>query len=107
MLLYFIVIYKSDVIAHKVKMDNIPLIKESKISLISLANKLSSKKIINETERNEATGTHTVLSADERMDKLLNLVKITVKLKGKVFGDFLEILREEDNLRADALADKL
>ena len=99
-------VYKSDV-AHKVMMDNIPLIKESQISLVSLANKLSSKKIINETERKEATDTNTVLSADERMDKLLNLVKITIKLKGKVFGDFLEILREEDNVRADALADKL
>ena len=53
-------IYKSDVIAHKVMMDNIPLIKESQISLISLANKLSSKKIINKTERNEATDTHTL-----------------------------------------------
>ena len=38
---------------------------------------------------------------------LLNLVKITIKFKGKVFGDFLEILREEDTVRADALADKL
>ena len=102
----FTVVYKSDV-AHKVMMDNIPLIKESQISLVSLANKLSSKKIINETERKEVTDTHTVLSADERMDKLLNLLKITIKLKGKVFGDFLEILREEDNVRADALADKL
>uniref|UniRef100_A0A1X7U115 RNA helicase n=1 Tax=Amphimedon queenslandica TaxID=400682 RepID=A0A1X7U115_AMPQE len=100
------VVYKSDV-AHQVMLDNISLIKESQISLVSLANKLSSKKIINETDRKEATDTHTVLSADERMDKLLNLVKVTIKLEGKVFGDFLEILKEEDNVRADALADKL
>ena len=86
--------------------DHTPLIKESRLDLLSLAGKLLSKKIINETDKKEITDTGR-LSADERMDCLLNYIKVSIKYEGKVFGDFLEILRDENNVRAENLAKKL
>lgn len=106
--IYYLIVetYKSE-IAHQVIVESISQIKEAQIDLVSFANKLLEKKIINENERKEAIDKLTGSSADDRMVKLLDIVKVSIKLKGKVFGDFLEILKEEGNIRTEALAEKL
>ena len=87
--------------------ESILQIKQSQICLETFANKALLKKIISKAEKNRITDTSTGLSTDERMNKLLELVAVAIQFKGKVFGDFLDILREEDNVRADGLIEIL
>ena len=86
---------------------NISLIKSAEIDPVFLADKLLEKKIINERQRQTVTDRFTGRTEDERMDALLNTLMTSIKLEGKVFGIFLEILKEEDTLMLISLADKL
>ena len=94
-------------IAHKVMMESISLIKDAKVDLQYLADKLLEKKIIDARERGAVTDEHSGRTADERMDKLLDLLTAAIKLDGEDFGIFLNILKGQDNKRYTNLAKKL
>ena len=94
-------------VAHEVMTDNITLIKRAGIGLVLLADKLLEKKIINERQKKAVTDRFTGRTEDERMDDLLHTLMTSIKVEGKVFGIFLEILKEEDTLVSISLADKL
>ena len=98
--------YRPDV-AHEVMTENITLIKSTGIGLVFLADKLLEKKIINERQKKAVTDRFTGRTEDERMDDLLHTLMTSIKVEGKVFGIFLEILKEEDTLVSINLADKL
>ena len=106
---YFILLigtYRPDV-AHEVIKENISLIKSAGIDHVFLADKLLEKKIINERQKKAVTDRFTQCTEDERMDDLLHALMTSIKVEGKVFGIFLEILKEEDTLVSINLADKL
>ena len=107
--LYFIILIGTyrPAVAHKVMAENISLIKSAGIDHVFLADKLLEKKIINERQRQTVTDRFTGRTEDERMDALLNTLMTSIKLEGKVFGMFLEILKEEDTITFTSLADKL
>ena len=94
-------------IAHKVMMESISLIKDAKVDLQFLADKLLEKKIIDARERGAVTDEHSGRTADQRMDKLLDLLIAAIKLDGEDFGIFLDILKDQDNKRYTNLAEKL
>ena len=87
--------------------ENITLIKSAGIGLVFLADKLLEKKIINERQKKAVTDRFTGHTKDERMDELLHALMTSIKMEGKVFGIFLEILEKEDTLASINLADKL
>lgn len=94
-------------IAAEVIRGNISLIIRSQISLTTFVNKALSRQIISRAERDEITDTSTGVSTDARMNRLLELVAVAIEFKGAVFRDILNILREEDNVRADMLVKML
>ena len=94
-------------VAHEVMTENITLIKSTGIGLVFLADKLLEKKIINERQKKAVTDRFTGRTEDERLDELLDALMTSIKVEGKVFGIFLEILKEEDTLVSISLADKL
>ena len=80
---------------------------KNKLRLNSLVDKLVEKRIISEEERDEITDQSCGLTADQRMDKLLSIVKASIKEDGKDFELFIEIIKQEDTRRADRLAQTL
>ena len=98
--------FRSDV-AYKVMTENIALIKGAKVDLHFLADKLLEKKIIDASERGAVTDEHCGRAADQRMDKLLELLTAAIGLDGEDFGIFLNILKDQDNKRYTNLAKKL
>ena len=94
-------------VAHEVMTENITLIKSTGIGLVLLADKLLEKKIINERKKKAVIDQFTGRTEDERMDALLSILMAAIKVEGKVFGIFLEILKEEDTLASISLANKL
>ena len=94
-------------VAHEVMTENITLIKSAGIGLVFLADKLLEKKIINEQQKKAVTDRFTGGTEDERMGELLDTLMTAINFEGKVFGIFLEILKEENNLTSISLADKL
>ena len=97
--------FRSDV-AYRAITECTGMIKKT-IGLNSLADKLVEKRIINEREKHEVADYYSGLTTDERMDKLLGFVKASIKEDGEDFGSFIEIIRQEDTIRADRLAQKL
>ena len=98
--------YRPDV-AHEVMTENISLIKSSGMGLIFLADKLFESKIINERQKKAVTDRFTGHTKDERMDELLHILMASIKVEGKVFGIFLEILKKYDTIPSLSLAKKL
>ena len=98
--------FRSDV-AHKVMMESISLIKDAKVDLQFLADKLLEKKIIDAKERGAVTDEHSGRTADQKMDRLLEFLTAAIKLDGEDFGIFLDILKDQDNKRYTNLAKKL
>ena len=94
-------------VAHKVMTENIALIKGAKVDLQFLADKLLEKKIIDASERGAVTDEHSGHTADQRMDKLLELLTASIRLDGEDFGIFLNILKDQDIKRYTNLAKKL
>ena len=86
---------------------NISLIKSTEIDPVFLADKLLEKKIINERQRKAVTDRFTGCTKDDRMNELLHTLMTSIKVEEKVFGIFLEILKEEDTLMLISLANKL
>ena len=94
-------------VACRVMTENIALIKGAKVNLQFLAHKLLEKKIIDESEKGEVTDEHCGRTADQRMDKLLDLLTASIGLDGEDFGTFLDILKNQNNKRYINLAKKL
>ena len=88
-------------------MENITLIKSYRIDLQFLVDKLFEKKIINARQKSEVTDGLTGISADERMNKLLELLMTSISVDEEDFDIFLEILKEEGTKRCEKLAQKL
>ena len=82
------------------------MIKE-RLDLNTLVDKLLEKRMINEREKNQVLDERCGLTADQRMDKLLSLVKASIREDGEDFGLFLEIIKQENTRRADRLAQTL
>ena len=82
------------------------MIKE-RVDLNTLVDKLLEKRMINEREKNQVLDERCGLTADQRMDKLLSLVKASIREDGEDFGLFLEIIKQENTRRADRLAETL
>ena len=93
-------------VAYRVMLECTEKIKDV-LRLDSLANKLVEKRIINEKKKNEITDQSCGLTADQRMDKLLCIVKASIKEDGEDFELFIEIIKQEDTRRADRLAQTL
>ena len=87
--------------------ENIALIKSAKVDLQFLADKLLEKEIIDASERGAVTDEHSGRTADQRMDKLLELLTASIILDGEDFGIFLNILKDQNNKRYTNLAKKL
>ena len=94
-------------VAHEVMTENITLIKRAGIDHVVLADKLLEKKIINERQRRTVTDRFTGHTEDERMDDLLHALMTSINVEGKAFGIFLDILKKEDTLASNKVADKL
>ena len=88
-------------------MESISLIKESKVSLTTLANKLLEKKVINAELKTEVMDAKCGLTVDERKEKLLKVLAESVKVVGKLFEYMIKILKEEDTVLADNAAKML
>ena len=82
------------------------MIKE-RLDLNTLVDKLLEKRVINERQRNQITDQHCGLTADQRMDKLLSLVKASIEVDGQVFQLFVEIIKQENTIITDRLAQTL
>ena len=80
------------------------LIKSLGIDLYFLADKLLENKIINTREKKEVTDEHSGHTTDQRMDKLLNILIISISMNGKDFSTFLHILKDEGTSRSVGLA---
>lgn len=93
--------------AHEVMTESNLLIKGCGIDLHFLLDKLLEHKIINARKKKEITDSYCRKTASERMDELLQIISSSIKMDGKVFGIFLNILREEDTRTTIAVADKL
>ena len=93
-------------VAYRVMLECTEKIKDV-LRLDSLVNKLVEKRIINEKEKNEITDQSCGLTTDQRMDRLLSIVKASIKEDGEDFELFIEIIKQEDTRRADRLAQTL
>ena len=82
-------------------------IRSCRIDLVSLTDKLLQKKIINIKQKSKAIDENTGRSYDQRMDELLEIIKASVKVEGKVFGYILEILKDEDTILTNKLYDDM
>ena len=82
------------------------MIKE-RVGLYPLIDRLVEKRMINDAEKGQIIDTNTGLRTDQRMDKLLSLVKASIREDGEDFGLFLEIIKQENTRRADRLAQTL
>ena len=82
------------------------MIKE-RVGLYPLIDRLVEKRMISDAEKGQIIDTSTGLTADQRMDKLLSLVKASIREDGEDFGLFLEIIKQENTRRADRLAQKI
>ena len=71
------------------------LIRRAKIDLKFFWGKLLKEKLIEEK------------LGDEALDKFLQIIISEIKKDGKVFGNFIKLLKEEDTRRTDLLANKL
>ena len=98
--------FRSEV-AYKVMTENIALIKDVKVNLQFLADKLLEKEIIDASEKGEVTDERSGRTVDQRMDKLLEFLTASIRLDGEDFGVFLDILKDQNNKRYTNLAKRL
>ena len=80
---------------------------KERVGLYPLIDRLVEKRMISDTEKGQIIDTSTGLTANQRMDELLSLVKASVREDGEDFGLFLEIIKQENTRRADRLAQTL
>ena len=90
-------------IAFRVMTESTTLIIKAKIDLQFILGKLLEEKL--KEEELEVTGDEDL--DDEVSDKLLQTIIAKVNESGKVFGTFINILKEENTIRAEQIANKL
>ena len=56
------------------------------------------KKIINPKQKSKATDELSRRTIGQRMDELLDIVKESIEVEGKVFGYVLEIIKDENTI---------
>ena len=78
-----------------------------RIDLVTLAEKLIEKKIISTKQKSKAIDERSGRTTDQRMDELLDIVKESIEVEGKVFGYILEILKDEDTILTNKLYDDM
>lgn len=83
------------------------MVKEAHMDLHSLADKIFKRKVISANEKKEIIDEKSGLTADQRMDKLLNIIIAATKLDGEVLNTFAEVLKEEDTTRGEEIADEI
>lgn len=96
-------------VAYEVFKSNISDIKaRATVKLPTLADKLREKKIISNEEKSEATDTYMGKPESVRRGKLIDKVQESLSAGvGEAFEIFLDILRAEDTLLCDSLANEL
>ena len=92
--------------AYRVMTECTRMIKEG-VCLHPLINMLLEKRIINETDKSQIIDRSCNLSDDERMDKLLNFVKASVRGDVEDFNLFIQIIKQVNTRQADRLAQNL
>ncbi|XP_019861685.1 PREDICTED: uncharacterized protein LOC105315413 [Amphimedon queenslandica] len=97
--------FRSD-IAHRVMTECTGMIKE-RLDLNTLVDKLLEKRMINERQKTKVLDERCGLTANQRMDELLSLVKASIREDGEDFGLFVEIIKQENTRRTDRLAQTL
>ena len=80
---------------------------KERVGLYPLIDRLVEKRMLSDAEKGQIIDSSTGLTTDQRMDKLLSLVKASIKEDGEDFGLFLEIIKQENTRRADRLAQTL
>ena len=83
------------------------MIQEKRLPLNHLVESLFSRRIISERDKDEITDARTNQTTNDRMSRLLDIVAVTVKCNGAVFGQLLEIFEQEGAARGKDLADVL
>ena len=82
------------------------MVKE-RLDLNLLVEKLLEKRMMNEREKIKVLDERCGLTANQRTDELLSLVKASIREDGEDFGLFLEIIKQENTRRTDRLAQTL
>ena len=98
--------YRGDIAARVIEM-NIRLIQDKEIHLNSLVENLFARGILSQQDKNMITDTRSGQLTNERMSRLLDIVAVTIKGDGNVFGDLLEIFEQEGAARGKTLSNKL
>ena len=98
------VVYRADV-AHQAMTQCTANLKENLSSHI--IDKLVEHRIINDHEKSQILDGHSGLNTNQRMEKLLNFVKASIKGNGEEFGLFIDLIKQENTRRGDRLARKL
>ena len=93
-------------VADRVMTECTRMIKEA-VGLYPLIDMLLENRIINETNKSQIIDRSCNLSDDERMDKLLNFVKASVRGDVEDFNLFIDIIKQVNTRRADRLAQNL
>ena len=91
--------------AYEVLRVNITTINSAAIDVQSLANRLFQHRIISEKEKKNASNRQ--ISREDRLDKLMDTVRATVRGNGHVFVQFIDILREAGTVAETDLANRL
>ena len=78
------------------------IIKE-RLSLHPIIDKLVEHRMINEYEKSQVLDDHSGLNTNQRMEKLLNFVKASIKEDGEEFGLFVDLIKQENTRRGDRL----
>ena len=96
-------------IAYKVFTSNISDIKEkANVDLTKLADKLKTKRIIGQSERDKAVDGYTKQTEAQRRGELIDRVQDNLRCDVReAFEIFLDILREEETLKFDKLVAEL
>ena len=96
--------FRSADVAHQAMTQCTAILKERLSSHI--IDKLVEHRIINDHEKSQILD-HSGLNTNQRMEKLLNFVKASIKEDGEEFGLFIDLIKQENTRRGDRLARKL
>ena len=91
--------------AYEVLRVNTTAIISAAIDVQSLANRLFQCHIISEKEKKDASNPY--ISREDRLDKLMDTVRATVRGNGHVFVQFIGMLRESRTVAETDLANHL
>ncbi|XP_003383622.2 PREDICTED: uncharacterized protein LOC100641456 [Amphimedon queenslandica] len=95
-------------IANEVLRRNVPLVVDScHPNCVQLADKLYSKRIIPDETWRKAKDTMTGHTIDQRISDMISVVRDSIRTDGSMFRTFTDILRTEDTLPHNKLADVL